>query len=429
MLFSNITILDENFNVKENSYVGIEGKYIKYIGSKKPSEDFGEEIDGKGKLLMPGFVNSHAHSPMTLLRGYGENMALQDWLFKKIFPFEDHLTGESVYNATLLAMAESLRFGIVSSSDMYYFMDEMAQAVIDSGAKSNISRSISHFDDSDFLSSYRAKEMIDAYEKYNGVADGRLIVDMSLHSEYTTTPIAVKQLAEYTSKIGANMQVHVSETKSEHEECKQRHGGMTPVQYLNHYGLFDTPTTAAHCVWIEEEDYDILKEKGVTVACNPISNLKLASGVANVDKLMKKGINVTIGTDSVASNNSLNFIEEMKVFAIAPKMMFHAPETVTPLDVVKAATINGAKAQGRKDCGLLKEGYKADLIMIDISGGHMHPVHNLLNNLVYSASGSDVVMTMVDGKILYQNGEYKTIDIEKTIFEVERLTKEILAKV
>ncbi len=429
MLFSNITILDENFNVKENSYVGIEGKYIKYIGSKKPSEDFGEEIDGKGKLLMPGFVNSHAHSPMTLLRGYGENMALQDWLFKKIFPFEDHLTGESVYNATLLAMAESLRFGIVSSSDMYYFMDEMAQAVIDSGAKSNISRSISHFDDSDFLSSYRAKEMIDAYEKYNGVADGRLIVDMSLHSEYTTTPIAVKQLAEYTSKIGANMQVHVSETKSEHEECKQRHGGMTPVQYLNHYGLFDTPTTAAHCVWIEEEDYDILKEKGVTVACNPISNLKLASGVANVDKLIKKGINVTIGTDSVASNNSLNFIEEMKVFAIAPKMMFHAPETVTPLDVVKAATINGAKAQGRKDCGLLKEGYKADLIMIDISGGHMHPVHNLLNNLVYSASGSDVVMTMVDGKILYQNGEYKTIDIEKTIFEVERLTKEILAKV
>lgn len=429
MLFSNITILDENFNVKENSYVGIEGKYIKYIGSEKPSEDFGEEIDGKGKLLMPGFVNSHAHSPMTLLRGYGENMALQDWLFKKIFPFEDHLTGESVYNATLLAMAESLRFGIVSSSDMYYFMDEMAQAVIDSGAKSNISRSISHFDDSDFLSSYRAKEMIDAYEKYNGAADGRLIVDMSLHSEYTTTPIAVKQLAEYTSKIGANMQVHVSETKSEHEECKQRHGGMTPVQYLNHYGLFDTPTTAAHCVWIEEEDYDILKEKGVTVACNPISNLKLASGVANVDKLIKKGINVTIGTDSVASNNSLNFIEEMKVFAIAPKMMFHAPETVMPLDVVKAATINGAKAQGRKDCGLLKEGYKADLIMIDISGGHMHPVHNLLNNLVYSASGSDVVMTMVDGKILYQNGEYKTIDIEKTIFEVERLTKEILAKV
>ena len=428
MLFNNITILDENFKIKENCYVGIENEYIKYIGDNKPLEDFGEEFDGRGKLLMPGFVNSHAHSPMTLLRGYGENMALQDWLFKKIFPFEDHLTGESVYYATLLAMAESLRFGIVSSSDMYYFMDDMAKAIIDSGAKSNMSRSISHFDGSDFITSYRAKEMIEAYEKYNGANNGKIIVDMSLHSEYTTTPIAVKQLAEYTSKIGANMQVHVSETLSEHEECKQRHG-MTPVEYLNHYGLFDTPTTAAHCVWVEDNDYDILREKGVTVACNPISNLKLASGVCDVNRMMREGINVTIGTDSVASNNSLNFIEEMKMFAIAPKMMFKAPEAVTPLEVIKAATVNGAKAQGRMDCGLLKEGYRADLILLDISGVHMHPVHNLLNNIVYSASGSDILMTIVDGEILYNNGEYKNIDIEKTIFEVERVTKEILAKV
>lgn len=428
MLFNNITILDENFQIKENCYVGIENEYIKYIGDNKPLEDFGEEFDGKGKLLMPGFVNSHAHSPMTLLRGYGENMALQDWLFKKIFPFEDHLTGESVYYATLLAMAESLRFGIVSSSDMYYFMDDMAKAIIDSGAKSNMSRSISHFDGSDFITSYRAKEMIEAYEKYNGANNGKIIVDMSLHSEYTTTPIAVKQLAEYTSKIGANMQVHVSETLSEHKECKQRHG-MTPVEYLNYYGLFDTPTTAAHCVWVEDGDYDILREKGVTVACNPISNLKLASGVCDVNRMMREGINVTIGTDSVASNNSLNFIEEMKMFAIAPKMMFKAPEAVTPLEVIKAATVNGAKAQGRMDCGLLKEGYRADLILLDISGVHMHPVHNLLNNIVYSASGSDVLMTIVDGEILYNNGEYKNIDIEKTIFEVERVTKEILAKV
>ena len=182
-------------------------------------------------------------------------------------------------------------------------------------------------------------------------------------------------------------------------------------------------------MWVEDGDYDILREKGVTVACNPISNLKLASGVCDVNRMMREGINVTIGTDSVASNNSLNFIEEMKMFAIAPKMMFKAPEAVTPLEVIKAATVNGAKAQGRMDCGLLKEGYRADLILLDISGVHMHPVHNLLNNIVYSASGSDVLMTIVDGEILYNNGEYKNIDIEKTIFEVERVTKEILAKV
>lgn len=428
MLFKNITILDENFNTKENMYVATSGAYIKYIGKEKPAEDYGREIDGKGRLLMPGFVNSHAHSPMMLMRGYGENLSLQDWLFKKIFPFEDHLTGESVYYATLLAMAESIRFGIVSTSEMYYFMDEMAKAVLESGAKSNMSRSISHFEEGGFITSYRAKEMMEAYEKYNGAADGRIIIDMSLHAEYTTTPTAVRQLAEYTKKIGAHMQVHLSETQKEHMECKEKYG-MTPAEYLNSYGLFDTPTTAAHCVWIEDSDYKILKEKGVTVACNPVSNLKLASGVCNVDRLLKEGINVAIGTDSVASNNSLNFIEEMKVFAMAPKMMYGKPESVTPLDTIKAATINGAKAQGRYDCGLLKEGCKADLIMVDITGPNMHPVHNLLNNLVYAASGSDVVMTMVDGKILYENGEYKTIDIEKTIFEVERLTKEILTKI
>lgn len=428
MLFSNITILDENFEVVENAYVGIEGEKIEYIGKEKPVKDYGEVYDGKGKLLMPGFVNNHAHSPMTLLRGYAENMNLQDWLFKKVFPFEDHLSSESVYYGSLLSMAESLRYGIVSTSDMYFFIPDIAKAYMDAEVKGNLGRSISHFDDSDFMSSFRAKEMIEAYNEFHGAANGKILIDMSLHSEYTTTPIAVEQLAEYTKKIGVNQHVHVSETKKEHEECKEKYG-MTPVEYLNSYGLFDVPTTAAHCVWLEDNDYKILKEKNVTVACNPVSNLKLASGVCNVDRLLKEGINVTIGTDGVSSNNSLNFIEEMKMFTIAPKMMYNNPEAITPDDAIRAATVNGALAQGRKDCGLLKEGYKADLIVVDISGPHMHPVHNLKNNLVYSASGSDVVLTMVDGKVLYKDGLYTTIDIEKTIFEANRVTKEILAKI
>lgn len=428
MLFRNITILDENFEIVENAYVGIKDQRIDYIGQEEPEEDYGQVYDGKGKLLMPGFFNSHAHAPMTLLRGYAENMNLQDWLFTRVFPFEDQLSGESVYWGTLLSMAESLRFGIVSTSDMYFFVNDMAEAYLKAGVKGNLSRCISHFDDSDFITSFRAEEMIDLYEKYHKAGDGKILVDMSLHSEYTTTPIAVKQLAEYTKKIGAHMQVHVSETKKEHEECKERHG-MTPVEYLNSHGLFDTPTTAAHCVWLEDGDYKILKEKGVTVACNPVSNLKLASGVCNVDRLLKEGINVTIGTDGVSSNNSLNMMEEMKIFTIAPKMMYNNPESITPEDALRAATVNGAVAQGRMDCGLLKEGYKADLIVVDISGPHMNPVHNLKNNLVYSASGSDVIMTMVDGKVLYEDGEYTTIDIEEVIREADRVTKEILAKI
>jgi len=428
MIFKNITILDENYVSREDMYIGIKDEIIDYIGTDEPLIDYGEQYDGRGKLLMTGFVNSHAHSPMTLMRGYGENLVLQDWLNKKIFPFEAKLDRNAVYWGTMLAMAESLKFGIVSTTDMYYFCQDIAKAVIESGAKSNISRSIVNISGQDLWLMTSSEEMMALYNNFNNIANGRIKVDMSLHAEYTSDSNTVKQLAEYTKKIGANMHVHVSETKLEHEECKQRHG-MTPVQYLNNGGLFDTNTTAAHCVWIEGEDFDILKEKGVTVASNPISNLKLASGVCNIPKLLKMGINVAIGTDSVASNNSLNFIEEMKVFAIASKGQYGDPTAVTPEQTLKAATLGGFRAQGRDDCGVMSKGYKADLVVLDLNVAHMHPTHNLLNNVVYSADGSDVLLTMVDGKILYEKGEYKTIDIEKTIFEVERATDKILTRI
>ena len=427
MLFKNITVIDENFDVRSNMYVGVRDKYIEYVSDVMPDADYGEVYDGAGRVMLPGFVNSHSHSAMSLMRGYGENMALSDWLNKKIFPFEDKLTGEAVYWASLLAMAESVRFGIVSSTDMYYFCDQVAEAVIESGAKANISRAITHFSDDDIWGTDRFIEAVTFYRDYNGAADGRIRSDMSIHAEYTTTPAAVAQLAEYTREIGANMHIHLSETKSEHEECRQRHNGMSPAQYFNSLGAFDTPCVAAHCVWIEGEDYDILKDKGVTVAVNPVSNLKLASGVCDVAKLLDKGINVAIGTDSVASNNSLNFIEEMKFFALAAKGFTGNPAVVSPKDALRAATLAGAKAQGREDTGLIREGFKADIVVLDTDKPYMYPVHNILNNIVYSASGSDVVLTMCDGKVLYRDGEYMTIDIEKTVFEAQRCTKNILS--
>lgn len=426
MLFKNIAIVDEHFEIREEMYVGIEGHTITYISNEAPREIAGRVYDGKGKLLMSGFYNTHAHSPMALLRGYGENLALQDWLEKRIFPFEDRLDGNAVYWGTMLAMAESIRFGIVSTTDMYYFPDEMAAAILESGMKNNMSRSITNFSDRDLWSLDSAKEMKHTYETYHNQGEGRLKIDMSLHAEYTSNPKTVQQLAEYTKQIGANMHVHVSETQKEHEECKMRHGGQTPVEYFNRLGLFDTPTTAAHCVWLEGDDFAVLREKGVTAASNPVSNAKLSSGVCNVPRLLQEGINVSLGTDSVASNNSLNFIEEIKAFAVASKVKFQDPRAVTPKDAIRAATWAGAKSQGRDDCGKLKVGNRADLIVLDISGPHMYPVHNLLNNLVYSASGSDVVFTMVDGKILYENGKYYTIDLEKTIYEVNRAVNKIL---
>lgn len=430
MLFKNITIVDEKFSVKENKYVGTIGDKIAFIGDKMPEEPmkYGDVYDGKGKLLMPGFYNAHAHSPMALMRGYGENMVLQDWLSKRIFPFEDKLTGDAVYWGTMLCMAESIRFGIVSTSDMYYFISDMARAVSDSGAKNNISRSIVNFDGSRLENLDSTKELLTSYRQFNGMNNGRIKIEASLHAEYTSDENTVKDLAILSKENNMAMQVHVSETKLEHEECKVRHEGRTPVKYLYDCGLFDVPTVAAHCVHIEDEDFDILKEKSVTVATNPVSNLKLASGIANTGKILEKGINLSIGTDSVASNNSLNFIEEMKILAIASKVRNMDPTIVTPKEVVYAATRGGALAQGRLDCGLIREGMKADLIVIDISQIHWHPVHDLLNNLVYSASGSDVKLTMVDGNILYNDGEYVTIDEEKVIFQVENETGNILSK-
>ena len=425
MLFNNIKILDENIDVKDNMYVATDDDKIVYVGDTMPRGDYGDMRDGEGKLLMPAFHNAHGHSPMALLRGYAENMKLQDWLFNKVFPFEDKLNSNAVYWGTLLTMAEGMRFGIVSHSDMYYFLDDMVRATLESGCKANISRAISHFDDSDPWESVRLKEMKQSFEDHNGAGDGRVKIDISIHAEYTNTLKSMQAVADYCNQVGSIMHVHVSETQSEHQECKAKYG-RTPVKLLSDIGAFDSKALAAHCVWVEDEDMDILKDKGVSVASNPISNMKLASGVANVPEMLRRGINVAIGTDSVASNNSLNFFEEMKIFAMASKMYYKDPTAVTPNEALYAATRAGALAQGRDDAGLIKEGFKADLIMIDLEQPNMYPVHDLLNNLVYSASGTDILMTMSDGKVVYENGEYRTLDIEKTIFEAEAATKDIL---
>ena len=428
MLFKNITMLNENLDVEKERYVLVKGDRIAYIGDKPPAEPCGREYDGRGKLLMSGFFNAHAHSPMTLMRGYGENLALQDWLTKKIFPFEDKLDSNAVYWGTMLAMAESLKFGIVSTSDMYYFCEDMAEAVAECGAKSNISRSVINITGEDPQTLTSMKENTDFYNKYHNTADGRIRVDMSLHGEYTSDARTARVLADCARDAGdVIMHVHLSETKLEHEECKQRHG-MTPAAYMEKMGLFDVPALAAHCVYAEDDDMDIFRAKGVTVATNPVSNMKLASGVCNASKVIDKGVNLAIGTDSVASNNSLNFIEEMKTLAISSKVYYADPTLIKPKDALRAATSGGAMAQGRTDSGILKVGNKADLIVLDISGPNMHPVHSLINNIVYSCSGGEVIMTMVDGNVMYENGIYSLIDIEKTVYEVEKATQRILER-
>ena len=426
MLFKDITIIDENFEVKEHMYVATEGTRTVYVGDKMPDKDFGRIVDGNNRVLMPGFYNIHGHSPMALMRGYGENMKLQDWLFTRIFPFEDQLSGDAVYYGTLLSMAESMKYGIVSTSDMYFFAEDMVRAVVESGEKNNISRAITNPFGKPFDELKEPEEVIYIAKKYNGAEDGRIIIDASLHAEYTSNEETARRLAELAKELGLRMHVHVSETALEHKECKERHGGKTPVEYLADCGLFDVPAIAAHCVWVEGDDYNILKDKGVTVATNPVSNLKLTSGICDVNALLEKGINVGIGTDSVSSNNNLNFFEEMKTMMLLAKVKTGDPTVMRPEQVLRMATRSGALAQGREDCGLIKEGYRADFVMIRTDSVNMQPCHDLRNNIVLSATDSDIVMTMADGKILYEDGEYKTIDIEKAIYGVKKETKRIL---
>lgn len=429
MLFKNIGIIDEEFKYQEDMTVGVKGDRIAYIGKEVPkdADSYGEVYDGRNKVLMSGFYNAHGHSPMCLMRGYGENMALQDWLEKKIFPFEAKLYNKAVYWGTLLTMAESLRFGIVSTSDMYYFLDYMVRAISTSGMKSNISRAVANPAGLPLEECVGLKETREAIMMYDNFDNGRIKVDASVHAEYTNNLETMRAVAEIAEEYDTNIHIHLSETEHEHKACIEKYG-KTPAEVMLETGLFNKPCTAAHCVWISESDMDILKENGVTVASNPASNFKLASGICDVPKLYEKGINVALGTDSTASNNSLNFIEQIKLFALAGKVKSMNPAAMTPEQILFSATRAGALSQGREDCGLLSEGFKADLIAVDVSGPNMQPVYDMAHNLIYSADGKDVVLTMVDGKVCYQDGEFKTIDIEETIAETEIARQKILSE-
>lgn len=328
----------------------------------------------------------------------------------------------------MLAIAEMLRYGTVSFSDMYFFSENVAKAVTDSGIKCNFSRAITSFEDTDIENLQSFRESEDIVKRFHNAADGRLKIDMSLHAEYTNRRTIIEQFAEKVRERGLRAHIHLSETKKEHEECKAKYS-LTPTQLFYKCGVFDVPTTAAHCVWVEDGDIELLREKGVTAATCPASNLKLGSGICDVYKLLKSGVNVAIGTDSVASNNNLNMIKEMFLCALLPKGLHNDASVVSERDILKMATVNGYKAQGREDSGAIKAGYKADLCVLNIESEHMYPQTDMINNLVYAADGADVVLTMADGKVLYKDGEFTTIDIEKVKSTVNAAASRIISEV
>lgn len=422
-----LTMNDQN-EVLEHVDVVIENGTITKIGSdiSKTSED-AHIIDGSGKLVMPGLINGHCHVPMTLLRNYADDMDLQTWLFDHIFPVEDRLNGDDVYWGSLLGIMEMLSTGTTCFADMYDHMDDIASAVELSGIRAQLSRGqTSNNAGPDFSEDRAMKESVDFVKKWNGAAEGRITAAMAPHAIYTCSPSYIQAIANNAEKLGVPIHVHLDETVREHEDCLRTHG-KTPTAHLYDLGLFELKTIAAHCVFITEDDMSLLREKGVSVIHNPASNLKLASGIAPVPEALSAGLNVCIGTDGASSNNNLNMWEDMYLTSILHKGSTRNPRLITADEVLKMATVNGARALGMPHVGSIQEGNKADLIMVDLEKPHLKPLHNLCSALVYSAQGSDVSMTMVDGRILYQDGEFKTIDREKVYYHLEKVCKRLFS--
>lgn len=432
MLFADIDILDENLDYLTHQWVGVKEGRISYRGNEAPTGPdaltYGEVFDGRGKLLAPAFYNAHAHAPMTLLRGYAENLPLQSWLNDAVFPFEAKITPEDCYWGTLLSCAEMARYGVVGFSDMYYHMHEGARAALDAGLKMNLSDTLIAFGDVGLADLPLSAQNDRLLHEWQGAGDGRIVVDCNIHAEYTSNPRAVSEMVAFAREHGLRIQVHVSETSLEHEECKARHNGLTPVRYFESLGVFDVPTTAAHCVWCEDADLEILADRGVFVAANPASNMKLGSGFAPVPNMLERGVKVCLGTDGMASNNNHDMMQDLYLLALLYKGSTHDPAVVTPKQALLSATRMGALSQGREDCGVVAVGMKADLCVLDVSGPSWAPMTNPLVNMVYAGHGSDVCLTMCDGRVVYRDGVWPTMDVELAKAEVCARTRRIMAE-
>ncbi|MCL2775382.1 MAG: amidohydrolase [Oscillospiraceae bacterium] len=423
ILFKNANMIDKNGESVKGVDICTDGEYILSVASPANTE-VDRKIDAENMLIIPGLYNCHTHLPMTVFKGYAEDMPLDKWLFDKIFPAEAKLNDIIVYYGAMSGIAEQIKNGVISCSDMYGFSENILRSADESGIKLNLSNGTTSWDENenpkDNKNFTEAKEL---YRNYHNSSNGRIKIDMSMHAEYTSHANIIRAVSEFSHANGLVNHVHISETKKEHDECIGRHN-MTPTEWFNSLGFFDSPSPkiAAHCVHITENDMDIMAEKGVTAAHCPSSNLKLASGIAKIPEMLNKGVNIAMGTDGSASNNNLDILKEMYIASVLQKGITGDPTVMPAKDMLKLATVNAAAAQGRGDCGSIEPGKKADLAALDLNSIEAVPVYDYSSALLYSITGRNVIMTMCDGKILYEKGEFKTIDIEKVKYMINKLS-------
>ena len=399
--------------------VWVDGSTIVYVGpAKEDMPVFQRQIDLKGDLLIPGFKDAHTHTAMVFLRSYADDLPLQDWLYNKVFPHEARLTPEAVYQFTRLGILEYLSSGITASFDMYYYNEAYAKANVDCGFRTVICSAMNDFD-ADPTNIERE------YLRFNNYSE-LVSYKLGIHAEYTTGLQRMEYMASLAEKYQAPCYMHCAETKAEVDGCLERHG-LTPPQLLDRMGLFNYGGGGFHCVWMSDEDIDLFARKGIYAVTNPASNVKLASGVAPVDKMLSAGVPMAIGTDGAASNNALDMFREMYLASCMQKLSLMDASAGKAEEILTMACVGGARAMGLDDCDDIAPGKRADLCVIDLHRPNMQPELNIPKNLVYSGSKENVRLTMVNGRILYENGEFFVGEEPEEIYrQVNRLCRSIL---
>ena len=423
LLIKNATVVLPDGQTK-TANIAVEGSKILAIG-EAPADFIAEQtIDAKDMLAIPGFVNAHTHASMTLLRSYADDMELMTWLNDHIWPVEAKMISNDIYWGAALAAVEMLESGTTTFADMYGpFMERVADVVTESGMRGVLSRGIIGVAPD---GEKKLEENISLYEDYNGAANGRIKVMFGPHAPYTCPPEFLKKVAAAAQRLGAEVHIHMNETKAEIEQITKQYG-KRPFEYVEDTGLFESPTLAAHCVHLSDDEIAIIKKHNIRVAHNPGSNMKLASGIAPVPRLLKEGVTVALGTDGTSSNNNLDMLQEVQLAALLHKVNEYDPLAVPAFEALKMGTEYGAKAVGLDGIGRIAPGAKADIVLVSMKGAAWVPRFNEVSLLVYSGSAADVDTVICDGKVLMQHRELKTLDEEKIKYEAqkcaERLTK------
>ena len=427
ILIKNITLvpMDGKEDLIKNTNIYIEDDKITHIGELREDIKVDRTIDGKNKLAMPGLINAHTHIGMSLLRNYADDLPLHEWLTQKIWPTEANLRAEDVYWGSMLSMVEMIQSGTTAFCDMYFFMDEVGKGLEEIGMRGVLTRGLI---EEQGQNSDKLLDTKNLYKNWHDKGNGKIKVMVAPHAPYTCSPKFLEEIMDLAKELNTGIHIHLSETEKEVKDSFEK-WGKSPIEHVYDLGLFEFPTVAAHCVHVDDKDISIMKANNVNPVNNPSSNLKLASGFAPIDKMLKSGINVALGTDGSSSNNNLNMFEEIHLASIVNKAVNKDAISVPAIEALKMATINGAKALGwDNEIGSIEIGKKADIILIDMHKPHLYPIHNIISALAYSVQGSDVDTVIVDGKILMENREMKTVDMEKIMYNTEKIAQDLIMR-